>query len=84
VITRAVAALPLGRSNGIVVARPAIVLQPLRVNIMWYWIACLVTGHDYSVSCNDGSMFLKCLVCGRRSHGWTVAATKPDSHVSRV
>ena len=25
---------------------------------MWNWICCYVTGHDYSVSCNEGAMFL--------------------------
>jgi hypothetical protein len=39
---------------------------------MWHWITCLVTGHEYSVSCDHGRMFLKCLVCGRRSEGWVV------------
>ena len=39
---------------------------------MWNWISCYVTGHDYSVSCDNGSMFLRCVVCGRRSLGWSV------------
>ena len=39
---------------------------------MWSWIVCYVTGHDYSVSCDGGAMFLRCVVCGRRSQGWVV------------
>jgi hypothetical protein len=39
---------------------------------MWNWICCYVTGHDYCVSCESGSIFLRCLVCGRRSIGWVV------------
>jgi hypothetical protein len=41
---------------------------------MWSWISCYVTGHDYSVCCDRGCMFLRCLVCGRRSGGWVVRA----------
>jgi sRNA-binding protein len=41
---------------------------------MWQWIACYVTGHDYAVCCNHGRMFLRCIVCGRRSEGWVVHA----------
>lgn len=39
---------------------------------MWSWICCYVMGHDYSVSCNSGAMFLRCMGCGRRSQGWVV------------
>ena len=39
---------------------------------MWNWICCYVTGHDYAVCCDGGSIFLRCFVCGRRSHGWDV------------
>jgi hypothetical protein len=42
--------------------------------MMWSWISCYVTGHDYSVSCERGCMFLRCVVCGRRSGGWVVRA----------
>jgi hypothetical protein len=41
---------------------------------MWHWIRCYVTGHDYGVCCNHGRMFLRCIVCGRRSEGWVVHA----------
>lgn len=50
---------------------------------MWSWIFCYVTGHDYSVSCNDGAMFLRCFACGRRSQGWVVKDHEP-AHGSRV
>jgi hypothetical protein len=39
---------------------------------MWSWILCYVRGHDYSVTCNCGSMFLRCVACGHRSRGWVV------------
>jgi uncharacterized C2H2 Zn-finger protein len=47
---------------------------------MWNWIVCYVTGHDYAVSCDEGAMFLRCVVCGRRSQGWIVHATHAHSH----
>lgn len=48
---------------------------------MWSWICCYVTGHDYTVSCDSGAMFLKCSVCGRRSQGWVVHPGQTHSHV---
>ena len=39
---------------------------------MWSWIACYVNGHDYSICCESGSMFLRCIRCARRSQGWVV------------
>jgi hypothetical protein len=47
---------------------------------MWNWIRCYVTGHDYCVSCERGSMFLRCLVCERRSQGWEVSAKPSHTH----
>jgi hypothetical protein len=47
---------------------------------MWSWIACYVSGHDYAVSCQDGAMFLRCVLCGRRSQGWTVHRDEPHAH----
>jgi hypothetical protein len=46
------------------------------------WLACMFKGrHQYSVWCEDGEMFLRCMNCGRRSQGWQVsgrtAATVP-------
>jgi hypothetical protein len=54
-------------------------LQQLRC-AMWNWIRCYVTGHDYCVSCERGSMFLKCIVCERRSQGWEVSAKASHTH----
>jgi hypothetical protein len=50
---------------------------------MWNWIRCYVTGHDYCVSCERGAMFLRCIVCERRSQGWEVSAAKASHTHSR-
>jgi hypothetical protein len=48
---------------------------------MWSWIACYVHGHDYSIRCESGSMFLRCVQCGRRSQGWFVKTDEqPAGH----
>jgi hypothetical protein len=47
---------------------------------MWNWIRCYVTGHDYCVSCERGAMFLRCLICERRSQGWEVSAKSSHTH----
>jgi hypothetical protein len=40
---------------------------------MWNWLNCYLSGrHDYGVTCSDGSIFLQCLHCGKRSNGWAV------------
>ena len=39
---------------------------------MWSWITCYLNGHNYAVGCEKGSMFLRCVACGRRSQGWLV------------
>ena len=49
---------------------------------MWNWIACYVNGHDYSICCESGSMFLRCVLCGRRSQGWLVHNRGAHSHQS--
>jgi hypothetical protein len=51
---------------------------------MWTWIYCYVTGHDYAVCCDEGAMFLRCLICGRRSHGWIVHGSRGHAHRARV
>jgi hypothetical protein len=43
---------------------------------MWYWISCYLIGHDYSICCESGAMFLRCTNCGRRSQGWDVVHTE--------
>jgi hypothetical protein len=44
---------------------------------MWQWISCYLVGHDYSICCESGAMFLRCVTCGRRSQGWDVVHTEP-------
>lgn len=52
---------------------------------MWSWISCYVTGHDYTVGCHDGAMFLRCFMCGRRSQGWVVHGhEQTHAHGSRA
>lgn len=46
----------------------------LREYTMLSWISCYVTGHDYSVCCEQGRIFLRCVVCGRRSEGVVVCS----------
>ena len=50
---------------------------------MWNWIRCYVTGHDYSVCCVNGAMFLRCVACGRRSQGWVVHAETRSRRTDR-
>lgn len=52
---------------------------------MWSWIYCYVIGHEYSVSCDGGAMFLRCISCGRRSNGWVVKdAADAHAHGNRL
>jgi hypothetical protein len=38
---------------------------------MWDWINCNLLGrHQQTVSCERGSIHLRCLRCGHRSDGW--------------
>ncbi len=40
---------------------------------MWNWFNCYLSGrHDYGVWCESGTVFLRCVHCGRRSSGWTI------------
>jgi hypothetical protein len=42
---------------------------------MWNWFNCYLSGrHDYSAWCEPGTIFLRCVHCGRRSPGWAVEA----------
>lgn len=52
--------------------------------VMWSLIVCYVMGHDYSVSCDSSAMFLKCIACGHRSHGWTVREHGAHVHGTRA
>jgi hypothetical protein len=40
---------------------------------MWNWFSCHVAGrHEFGVWCGSGTIFLRCVHCGRRSSGWAV------------
>ncbi len=40
---------------------------------MWNWFNCYFSGrHDYGVWCEPGTIFLRCVHCGRRSPGWSL------------
>ena len=42
---------------------------------MWNLINCYLSGrHDYGMWCEPGTMFLRCVHCGKRSSGWAVEA----------
>jgi hypothetical protein len=41
---------------------------------MWSLVSCYLSGrHDYGMWCEPGAIFLRCIHCGKRSSGWTVA-----------
>lgn len=43
---------------------------------MWNLFNCYLSGrHEYGVWCEPGSIFLRCVHCGKRSSGWSVTAT---------
>ena len=40
---------------------------------MFNFFRCFLSGrHDYGVGCEPGTIFLRCVHCGRRSPGWSV------------
>jgi hypothetical protein len=42
---------------------------------MWNVVSCYLSRrHDYGVWCESGTIFLRCVHCGKRSEGWTVHA----------
>jgi hypothetical protein len=44
---------------------------------MWNWFNCYLSGrHQYGMWCEPGTIFLRCVHCGRRSAGWDVDAPK--------
>lgn len=49
---------------------------------MWNWFNCYLSGrHQYGMWCEPGTIFLRCVHCGRRSAGWAVnepAAPQPQ------
>jgi hypothetical protein len=45
---------------------------------MWNWLNCYLSGrHDFGISCSSGSIFLRCIHCGKRSNGWAVHNEQP-------
>ena len=45
---------------------------------MWNLFHCYLSGrHEYGVWCEPGSIFLRCVHCGKRSSGWSVHARMP-------
>jgi hypothetical protein len=50
---------------------------------MFNFFKCYLSGrHDYGVGCEPGSIFLRCVHCGRRSPGWNVDQKAPTVRVS--
>jgi hypothetical protein len=45
---------------------------------MWNVFNCYLSGrHDYGVWCEPGTIFLRCIHCGKRSEGWAMNAKSP-------
>ena len=45
---------------------------------MWNWLNCYLSGnHDFGITCASGSIFLRCIHCGKRSNGWAVHNEQP-------
>jgi hypothetical protein len=39
---------------------------------------CYLSGrHDFGVTCSSGSIYLRCIHCGKRSNGWAVHDEQP-------
>jgi hypothetical protein len=49
---------------------------------MWNLFNCYLSGrHDFSTWCEPGTVFLRCLHCGKRSSGWALEQ-KPQRHTA--
>jgi len=45
---------------------------------MWNLFNCYLSGrHDYGMWCEPGTIFLRCVHCGKRSSGWNMQPTQP-------
>jgi hypothetical protein len=56
--------------------RPLLFLDEAR---MWSWFNCYLSGrHEYGMWCEPGTIFLRCVHCGRRSPGWAVDQQRPQ------
>ena len=55
---------------------------------MWNWLNCYLSGrHDFGVTCAPGTIFLRCIHCGKRSNGWALkghqgALTPAKAHLT--
>ena len=50
---------------------------------MWNWFNCYLSGrHDYGVWCEPGTIYLRCLHCGKRSTGWAVRGEQRQLHAT--
>jgi hypothetical protein len=51
---------------------------------MWNLFNCYLSGrHDYGMWCETGTIFLRCVHCGKRSSGWAVTS-KPAAAAQRA
>lgn len=51
---------------------------------MWDWLNCaLLFRHDYGVWTEKGAIYLRCLRCGHRSHGWDIEHRDSGHDTSR-
>ncbi len=51
---------------------------------MWNFFNCYLSGrHEYGVWCEPGTIFLRCVHCGKRSPGWSIEATPSARQVPR-
>jgi hypothetical protein len=49
---------------------------------MWNLFNCYLSGrHEYAPWCEPGTIFLRCMHCGRRSSGWAIDA-KSHTHTT--
>ena len=45
---------------------------------MWNWFNCYLSGrHEFGVWCEPGTVFLRCVHCGKRSAGWALENKAP-------
>ena len=51
---------------------------------MWNFFNCYLSGrHEFSTWCEPGSVFLRCIHCGKRSSGWALEH-KPQRQTAPV
>jgi hypothetical protein len=52
---------------------------------MWNWFNCYLSGrHEFGVWAESGTIFLRCVHCGRRSTGWTVNSSAQTPTVTHA